>query len=109
MGEKLNGVECKGCGILYIPPKYMCSECGGTEFIEVPLSGEGTILTHTTIRVPPLGFEDQAPYDVAVIKLDDGINLTTQIISQGEKRPKVDDRVLFVEKTNGAYRFRLIS
>jgi uncharacterized OB-fold protein len=107
MGRKLIAVKCDGCGTLYIPPKYLCPDCGGDTFTEVSVRGEGTILTHTTIRVPPLGFEDQAPYDIAVIKLDNGINLTAQIVTQGERHPKIDDRVSFVEKRDGAYRFRL--
>jgi uncharacterized OB-fold protein len=105
MAENIHAVKCNGCGKLSIPPKYLCSECGSREFTTVPLSGKGTILTHTTIRVPPLGFEDQAPYDIAVIALDEGINLTVQIVGQGERRPAIDERVAFVEQVDGAYRF----
>ena len=105
--SQLIAVKCKSCGRLSIPPKYLCPECGSNNFTDVALSGEGNILTYTTIRVPPLGFEEQVPYDIAVIQLDEGINLTAQICTQGEERPKIGDKVSFVDKEGGAYRFRL--
>jgi uncharacterized OB-fold protein len=107
--EQLTVVKCKGCGQLLVPPKYMCPECGNSEFTEVALSGNGQILTYTTIRVPPLGFEDQVPYDIAVLQLDEGIKLTARIATQGEERPKIGDKVSFINKDRGAYWFRLAS
>ena len=38
------------------------------------------ILSHTTIRVPPEGFENYTPYVVAIIKLDEGATISGQVI-----------------------------
>jgi uncharacterized OB-fold protein len=106
VGE-LMAVRCSSCGKLFIPPKYLCPECGSSEFVETPLSGQGKILTHTTMRVPPSGFEDQVPYDIAVIRLDEGINLTARIATQECQVPKIGDKVSFICKKKGANWFRL--
>ncbi len=42
-------------------------------------SGKGEILSFTTITDPPAGFEDQSPYALALIKLDEGPCLTAQL------------------------------
>lgn len=111
MGNTFNRlivIECKSCGKLFIPPKYMCPECGSDEFREVALSGEGKVLTYTTIRVPPLGFENQIPYDIAVIQLNEGINMTCRIATQ-KHRLDIGDTVRFIKKNEGVSWFKVVS
>jgi uncharacterized OB-fold protein len=106
--NRLMAVECGVCGTLYIPPKYLCPEDGANQFAEVPLSGQGEILTYTTIRVPSLGFEDQAPYDIAVIRLKEGINLTARIINKEGEKLNIGDKVYFAKSEGGAHWFRVV-
>jgi uncharacterized protein len=49
----------------------------------------GTIYSHTTIQrdSAPAGFEDQAPYTVALVKRDDGRMETAQITDPDPLRP----------------------
>jgi len=42
-------------------------------------SGKGTIYSFTTIQDAPTGFEEQAPYVLAIVKLDEGPMLTAQL------------------------------
>lgn len=42
-------------------------------------SGQGTVYSFTTVTEAPEGYEDQAPYVIALIKLDEGPMLTAQI------------------------------
>jgi uncharacterized OB-fold protein len=105
--SRLTAVKCQNCGKVYIPPKYICPECESTEFTDITLSGKGKVLTYTTIRVPPLGFEEQAPYHIAIILLDEGINVPARISNGEGKTPKIEDEVSFVKKEGGAYWFRL--
>lgn len=42
-------------------------------------SGTGTIYSFTTVTEPPAGFEEQAPYALALVKLDEGPLLTAQL------------------------------
>jgi uncharacterized OB-fold protein len=47
---------------------------------DLKLSGKGKIVTYSIIHVAPEYFEDQAPYPIAVIQLDEGPRVTAQIV-----------------------------
>jgi hypothetical protein len=59
----------------------------------VALAMEGQIETFTIIRVAPSGFADQAPYAVAIIRLDDGVKVTAQIADCDQANLAIGDRV----------------
>lgn len=40
----------------------------------------GRIVSWTMIRVPPDGFSEQAPYPLAVVRLDGGMLITVQVV-----------------------------
>ncbi len=42
-------------------------------------AGTGEVYSYTTLQEPPEGFEDQAPYTLALIKLDEGAMVTAQL------------------------------
>jgi hypothetical protein len=44
------------------------------------LSGKGEVVTHTIIHVGPEAFEEQVPYPIAIIKMDEGPQITAQIV-----------------------------
>lgn len=44
-----------------------------------PLSGRGEIYSFSTMYNAPQGFEDQKPYTIALIKLDEGPMVTAQL------------------------------
>lgn len=80
-------------------------------------SGQGTVYSFTTVTEAPEGYEDQAPYVVALIKLDEGPLLTAQItdfdgaIDIGD-RVEMVTRKLTTEGTRGmivyGYKFRKV-
>jgi uncharacterized OB-fold protein len=43
------------------------------------LSGKGEVYSYTIVTDPPAGFEEQAPYILALIQLDEGALVTAQI------------------------------
>lgn len=43
------------------------------------LGKKGVVISWTIIRTPPVGFEDQAPYAVALVALDE-VNFVGQIV-----------------------------
>lgn len=47
---------------------------------DLKLSGKGEILSYTIIHVGSDDFEEQVPYPVAIIQLDEGPKLTAQIV-----------------------------
>lgn len=83
----------------------------------VPLSGFGEVYSYTVVTDPPAGYEEAAPYTLAMIKLDEGAILTAQLTDlDGE--PQIGMRVEMVTrrlKTEGhrgviayGYKFRPI-
>ena len=98
-------LKCRKCLALSVPPKYNCPHCAGTDFEDVGLHGKGRLLTYTTIRVPPAGFEDQVPYDIGIIELSEGINLTARLEVNDREELKIGRGVTFLRKEGGTYWF----
>jgi len=77
----LMATKCVKCGEIYFPPRRFCVKCRRQGTVEeMKLSGKGEIVTHTTIYTPPEGFEKQAPYIMAIVKLEEGPMVTTQLV-----------------------------
>jgi uncharacterized OB-fold protein len=69
---------------------------GGERFA---FTGSGTIYSLTTVREAPEGFEDQAPYMLALVRLDEGALVTAQITDVDEADPpRIGDRVEMVTR-----------
>lgn len=81
----------------------------------VRFSGRGAIESYTVVMEPPAGYEEQAPYLIALIRLDEGPLLTAQLtdvdgpISIGDRVEMVTRR-LSTEGERGmiiyGYKFR---
>jgi uncharacterized OB-fold protein len=69
---KLLGLRCKSCNEITVPPKMTCQECGDTDLETVELSKKGKIVTYTTVYVGPEGRQNETPYIIALVKLDEG-------------------------------------
>lgn len=54
---------------------------------KVTFSGKGEVWSYTKIFEPPAGFEFQAPYYVALIKLAEGPMVTAQLTDLDLKEP----------------------
>ena len=90
----LTGSKCTNCGETYFPVRPTCPRCRrASKLEEVHLSGTGVIETFTVIHTPAPGFEFQTPYIMAVVKLDGGPMLTTQIVDVEPEDVKIGMRV----------------
>ncbi len=69
---RIMGTRCRKCGELYFPPKADCADCLSSDVEWIELSGRGKLITHTTAHFAPVGFEDEAPYTLALAELDEG-------------------------------------
>ncbi len=70
--NKLLGLKCKTCGVITTPPKMVCRQCTGTDLEITELKGTGKIKTFTTIFVPAEGREEETPYIIVLVELDEG-------------------------------------
>lgn len=76
---KLKGYKCDSCGKTYFEKKGICT-CGSLEFSEFDFKGKGKIVSYTKIHSGPTAFEQQAPYCVGIIDLEEGARVTGQIV-----------------------------
>lgn len=75
----LVGEICSHCNAKIFPPRDICPECGQEAKNEFHFSGKGEVYSYTTIYEPPAGFEEFAPYTVALVKLEEGPIVTAQL------------------------------
>ena len=69
---KIMGTKCKKCRKLYFPPRADCADCLSSDVEWVELTGRGKLITYTTAHFAPVGFEEEAPYTLALAELDEG-------------------------------------
>ncbi len=81
----LTGEVCPHCDAKLFPPRDICPECGQDARIEYTFSGQGEVYSYTTVYDPPAGYEPNAPYTVALVKLVDGPIITAQLTDLGEQ------------------------
>lgn len=97
---RLIGTRCSNCTTAYFPTREICPKCrrkGKAE--KVQYKGKGKIFSLTEIYAAPSGFEDQIPYVLAIVELEEGPRLTTQIVDATMKEAKVGDKVEMVFRT----------
>ncbi len=81
----LVGEVCPHCDAKIFPPRDVCPQCGREAKNEYAFSGRGEVFSYTTIYDAPAGFEDVAPYTVALIKLAEGPMVTAQLTDLGSQ------------------------
>ncbi len=70
--NRLLGLKCRACGAITVPPKMVCYKCSSPELEVIQLKGTGKIRTFTTVFVASEGREDEVPYVIVMVALDDG-------------------------------------
>jgi len=70
--NKLLGLKCRSCGALTVPPKMVCQQCASPDMEVAELKGSGKIRTFTTVYVASEGREDEVPYTIVMVELDEG-------------------------------------
>ena len=81
----LVGEVCPHCQAKIFPPRDVCPECGGEAKTEFQFSGKGEIYSFTVMHDAPAGFEENTPYTVALVKLQEGPMVTAQLTDLGEQ------------------------
>lgn len=72
--------RCIACGRLRWPPEVACYECGSLDHEWAEMSGRATLYTWTVAHPPLLPyFQQRAPWPIAVVQLDEGPRLVTNI------------------------------
>jgi uncharacterized OB-fold protein len=79
--HELRVQRCRRCRTFRHHPRPMCPHCSSTEHEWVAVSGRGVLYTFTIVYDPTLpAFQAQIPYNVAVVQLEEGPFMVTNIV-----------------------------
>jgi uncharacterized OB-fold protein len=72
--------HCGSCGTWRFPPEPICPKCLSTDYRWEPASGRGTVWSWIIMHRDYFpGLKDQLPYNVALIRLDEGPMLISNV------------------------------
>ena len=79
--EKLLIQRCRQCGVYQFYPRTICHHCLSGEVEWVESTGRGTVHTFTFVNRPYFeSFDPDVPYAIAVIELEEGVRMLSNII-----------------------------
>jgi len=76
--HKLLIQRCKGCQQLRHPARPMCPTCNSLDWDTVESSGRGTVYSYVMPQHPPMPLMEY-PYIVALVELDEGVRLVSNL------------------------------
>ena len=79
----LVGGRCETCGNYYYPARPICPTCRRDgKMVPYKFKGNGKIVTYSVTHTTSDDFNDLTPYVIAIVELDEGPRLTTQIVDE---------------------------
>ena len=72
--------RCDGCAIAYFYPRTGCPRCSSTEVHWERASGRARLHTYVINHRPAPGFGADAPYAIAVVELEEGPRMMSNIV-----------------------------
>ena len=96
---KVMATRCRKCGTNYFPPRLDCSKCLGSDVEWFEIKGNGRLVTYTIVNYGPTGFENDAPYTLAIADFD-GVRVFGRLskgIKESDIKPGMRLKVLPVK------------
>ena len=79
--HKLTMPRCEDCGHRWFPPSLLCPKCRSRKVGWKQVSGRGKVFSFVNFhRTYHKGFADERPYCVAVIELEEGPRMISNVI-----------------------------
>jgi len=72
--------HCGPCGEAYFPPSPYCPRCLSDDVEWKAASGRGRLHTYLIAHRPAPGFEADVPYAIAIVELDEGPRVMTNLV-----------------------------
>jgi uncharacterized OB-fold protein len=83
--------RCAGCGKFRYPISPVCPRCLGAEFAWTPVSGRGTVFSYVIFhRAYHPAFQTDVPYNVALIRLEEGVFMFSNVIGVRNEEIRCD-------------------
>lgn len=83
ISERYNliGSRCETCGTEYFPQRKLCPNCRHRgKLVAKKMPSKGKIYSFTKVHAAPTGFKHETPYFLAVIELENGVRLLSQVV-----------------------------
>lgn len=92
--HRLSIPHCRSCGQSHFYPRELCPHCHSDDLEWSDVSGKGEIYSFTVARKPagPV-FAEDVPYVIAMIALDEGPRMLTNIVTPDVEQVAIGDRV----------------
>jgi uncharacterized OB-fold protein len=104
--------RCADCADYQFYPRQICVHCGSTNVDWAEASGRGTVHTFTVIHQQGMpGWREETPYVAAVIDLEEGPRMTSNVVGCDPSAVTVGASVEVTFVDEGTYvlpRFRLV-
>ena len=75
--------RCNACSHVFFYPRFHCPQCSSDNVEWFRASGKSTLYSYVINHRPPPGFEEEVPYAIAVVQLDEGPRMMTNIVGVG--------------------------
>lgn len=73
--------RCGGCGAWRHVPRELCAECGSWDWAWARSSGRGVVFSWTVVdRALHPAFAGDVPYAPAIIEMEEGVRLLSQVV-----------------------------
>jgi len=100
------------CGHRWLPPRASCAECLASKWTWEPAQGSGRLKSWVVYHVAfHESFRERVPYNVAIVELDEGPRLITNILADSAAL-RAEAKVRFVPSRQGEHtlaRFELVA
>lgn len=94
--------RCAACGHHWMPARRECPNCLCDAGTWVPASGRARLISwviyHTALHP---AFESELPYNVAVVELDEGPRMISNIIHVASDQMRIEQPLRFVTRLRG--------
>lgn len=88
--HELRVQRCAACGYYQFFPRLYCAQCFSDRVEWVKTSGWAKVLSFTIVRRPPSpAFADEVPYVVALVTLDEGPTMMTNIVGCAPEKVEI--------------------
>lgn len=83
--------KCRTCGNYLPPARQRCYICLNTDIEWVEASGKGKVYSYALMyqKYHP-GFEPEIPYNIAIVQLEEGVKLPTNIVGVSNDAIRVE-------------------
>jgi uncharacterized OB-fold protein len=98
---RLQFQKCNQCGHAWLPPRAECPECLREDWAWQSASGRAKLVSWVVFHLAYHDyFKDRVPYNVAVVELEEGPRMISNIV--GGRELRIDQPLkLLIEKENG--------